>query len=307
MSSVVVFFSLPMLVASALKELRVRPGQDATLQCWGPRNAHITLLEWSRPELISQGYVFFFQDQRSYENYQHESFKGRVQLRDPSMKDGDVTVILRNVSVSDTGAYECQITTSSTRNGERVVKEFKHSINLTVTESVQINITAGQNVILPCRAPNIDSNSKAVVKWSRADLGKDYVLLYRDEQPDPEEQHPSFKNRVDLQNRQIKDGDASLILKDVTTADSGTYECRVFRRTNRRKRANLETDPISVISLKVDPPGQTGGDTEDGVSRGHAGLMAVLSLFAVIAALAIFIKLNPPPPLSCPSVCRNVL
>ncbi|CAI5660534.1 uncharacterized protein LOC102081106 [Oreochromis niloticus] len=291
MSSVVVFFSLPMLVASALKEVCVRPGEDATLQCWGPRNAHITLLEWSRPELISQGYVFFFQDQRSYENYQHESFKGRVELRDPSMKDGDVSVIVRNVSISDTGTYECQITTSSTRNGERVVKEFKHSINLTVTESVQINITAGHNVILPCRAPNIDSNSKAVVEWSRADLGKDYVLLYRDEQPDPEEQHPSFKNRVDLQDRKMKDGDVSLILKDVTTADAGTYECRVFRRrTNRRKRANLETDPISIIYLSVDPPGPM-----DGVSRRHPGLAAALSLFAVIAALAIFNKLKPPP------------
>ncbi|CAI5660531.1 unnamed protein product [Oreochromis niloticus] len=224
------------------------------------------------------------------------------------MKDGDVTVILRNVSVSDTGTYECQITTSSTRNGERVVKEFKHSISLTVTESVQINITAGHNVILPCRAPNIDSNSKAVVEWSRADLGKDYVLLYRDEQPDPEEQHPSFKNRVDLQDRQMKDGDVSLILKDVTTADSGTYECRVFRRTNRRMRANLETDPITTISLNV-APGQTGGHTEDGVSRGHAGLVAALSLFAVIAASAIFIKLKPPsPPLSFPSVCiKNIL
>uniref|UniRef100_A0AAX7UZK4 Ig-like domain-containing protein n=1 Tax=Astatotilapia calliptera TaxID=8154 RepID=A0AAX7UZK4_ASTCA len=292
MSSVVVFFSLHVLLASGLKELRVGPGQAATLQCWGPRDAHVTLLEWSRPELISQGYVFFFQDQRSYENYQHESFKGRVQLRDSSMKDGDVSVILRNVRVSDTGTYECEITTSSIRNGERVVKEFKHSINLTVTDTVQINITAGQNVILPCRAPNIDSNSKAVVEWSRADLGKDYVLLYRDEQPDPEEQHPSFKNRVDLQDREMKDGDVSLILKGVTTADRGTYECRVFRRrTNRRKRAHLETDPISVISLRVvDPPGHTG------VSRGHAGLVAALSLFAVIAALAIFIKLKPPQP-----------
>ncbi|XP_005950933.1 uncharacterized protein LOC102292267 [Haplochromis burtoni] len=296
MSSVVVFFSLPMLVASALKEVCVRPGQDATLQCWGPRDAHITLLEWSRPELISQGYVFFFQDQRSYENYQHESFKGRVQLRDSSMMDGDVSVIVRNVSISDTGTYECQITTSSTRNGERVVKEFKHSINLTVTESVHINITAGQNVILPCQAPNIDSNSKAVVKWSRADLGKHYVLLYRDEQVDPDEQHPSFKNRVDLQDKQMKDGDVSLILKHVTTADSGIYECRVFRRrTNRRKRAHLETPPISIISLSVDPPGQPGGHTEDGVSRGHPGLVAALSLFAVIASLAIFIKLKPPP------------
>ncbi|CAI5660558.1 unnamed protein product [Oreochromis niloticus] len=116
-------------------ELRVRPGQAATLQCWGPRDAHITLLEWSRPELISQGYVFFFQDQRSYENYQHESFKGRVQLRDSSMMDGDVTVIVRNVRVSDTGIYKCEITTSSTRNDERVVSEFKHSINLTVTDT----------------------------------------------------------------------------------------------------------------------------------------------------------------------------
>ncbi|XP_076737132.1 uncharacterized protein LOC101479875 isoform X2 [Maylandia zebra] len=123
-------------------ELRVGPGQAATLQCWGPRDAHVTLLEWSRPELISQGYVFFFQDQRSYENYQHESFKGRVQLRDSSMKDGDVSVILRNVRVSDTGTYECEITTSSIRNGERVVKEFKHSINLTVTDT---GFTEGQS------------------------------------------------------------------------------------------------------------------------------------------------------------------
>ncbi|XP_004570651.3 uncharacterized protein LOC101479875 isoform X1 [Maylandia zebra] len=142
MSSVVVFFSLHVLLASGLKELRVGPGQAATLQCWGPRDAHVTLLEWSRPELISQGYVFFFQDQRSYENYQHESFKGRVQLRDSSMKDGDVSVILRNVRVSDTGTYECEITTSSIRNGERVVKEFKHSINLTVTDT---GFTEGQS------------------------------------------------------------------------------------------------------------------------------------------------------------------
>ncbi|XP_013122367.2 uncharacterized protein LOC106097170 isoform X1 [Oreochromis niloticus] len=136
MSSVVVFFfSLHILLASGLKELRVSPGQAATLQCWGPRDAHITLLEWSRPELISQGYVFFFQDQRSYENYQHESFKGRVQLRDSSMMDGDASVTMRNVSVSDTGIYKCEITTSKTSSGQRVVSEFKHSINLTVTDT----------------------------------------------------------------------------------------------------------------------------------------------------------------------------
>lgn len=55
-----------------------------------------------------------------------------MELRDPSMKDGDVSVILKNVSTSDTGTYECEITA---RNKEGVTTETKHSVNLTVTTS----------------------------------------------------------------------------------------------------------------------------------------------------------------------------
>ncbi|KAL4008383.1 hypothetical protein ACER0C_002235 [Sarotherodon galilaeus] len=111
-----------------------------------------------------------------------------------------------------------------------------------------------KSVTLPCRAPN---NNIIVVEWSRADLEDEYVLLYRDDQFLPGIQHPSFKNRVDLQDRQMKDGDVSLILKDVTINDTGTYECQVFMRgTNMRKRANLVNDPISIITLRVVPPGE---------------------------------------------------
>ncbi|CAI5660139.1 unnamed protein product [Oreochromis niloticus] len=119
----------------------------------------------------------------------------------------------------------------------------------------QKNITAesGQNVTLTCRAPN---NNIIVVEWSRADLGDKHVLSYRDGHFVPENQHPSFKNRVDLQDRQMKDGDVSLILKDVMINDAGTYECRVVQGgTKRRKRAVLDVDPISIIYLRVvNPP-----------------------------------------------------
>ncbi|XP_005953351.1 programmed cell death 1 ligand 1-like [Haplochromis burtoni] len=145
-----------------------------------------------------------------------------------------------------------------------------------------ITAEPGQNATLPCRAPN-NSSSISVVEWSRADLGDEYVLLYRDELFDPEKQHPSFKNRVDLQDRQMKDGDVSLILNNVMINDNGTYECQVFMRgANMRKRANLVNEPISIIYLSVVPPGQTGGDTEDG----SVGLIVGLSLSAVLLVVA---------------------
>ncbi|XP_039463998.1 programmed cell death 1 ligand 1-like isoform X2 [Oreochromis aureus] len=150
-----------------------------------------------------------------------------------------------------------------------------------VTENKTMTAEPGQDITLTCRAPN--NNNIVVLEWSRADLGEKYVLLFRDELFDLEQQHPSFKNRVELQDRQMKDGDVSLILKDVTTNDTGTYECRVVQRgTKRRKRAVLKNDPISIVTLKVDPLGQTGGDTEDGGKNGSAGLIVGLSVPAVL-------------------------
>ncbi|CAI5660734.1 unnamed protein product [Oreochromis niloticus] len=137
----------------------------------------------------------------------------------------------------------------------------------------QTNITAesGQNIMLPCGAP---TNNKQIlaVQWSRADLKQEYVLLYRDEVFVPDNQHPAFKNRVDLQDRQMKDGDVSLILKNVMINDTGTYECRVFTRGTKHR--------MSTFGLSVVPP--LDGVETDRVSRGHFGLVAALSAFVVI-------------------------
>ncbi|XP_067380891.1 sodium channel regulatory subunit beta-3-like isoform X2 [Channa argus] len=118
------------------KEIEVKPGEDATLQCQCPRHADITLLEWSRPELKKDGYVFFYRNSRPYENYQHQFFMGRVELRnESSVKDGDVSVILKNVNISDTGTYECRIVISNPGSSGRTTTELKHLITLKVSES----------------------------------------------------------------------------------------------------------------------------------------------------------------------------
>ncbi|CAI5660767.1 unnamed protein product [Oreochromis niloticus] len=115
---------------------------------------------------------------------------------------------------------------------------------------------SGKDVTLPCQAPH---NNIIGVMWRKADLGEEYVYLNRRGHPQPQGQHPSFKNRVDLQDRHMKDGDVSLTLKNVTRNNTGTYECLVFEEETGSWKS------LSNISLTVvDPPGQTGGDTEDG-------------------------------------------
>uniref|UniRef100_A0A3B5LZT8 Ig-like domain-containing protein n=1 Tax=Xiphophorus couchianus TaxID=32473 RepID=A0A3B5LZT8_9TELE len=88
---------------------------------------------------------------------------------------------------------------------------------------VTITATVGENVILPCKDP--DQERIVAAEWSRTDLESGSVLLYRNLQFDPINQLPSYRNRVDLLVGQIQKGDASLVLQNTTTDDSGTYEC----------------------------------------------------------------------------------
>ncbi|KAK2863457.1 hypothetical protein Q5P01_002990 [Channa striata] len=104
-----------LVTCSASEEIKAKSGEDIILQCRGLREGAIELLEWTKPELKSEDYVFYFREERSYEKYQHPLFRGRVELRDPQMKEGDASVILKNVNISDTGTYECYVGTKGNR------------------------------------------------------------------------------------------------------------------------------------------------------------------------------------------------
>ncbi|XP_030580099.1 myelin-oligodendrocyte glycoprotein-like [Archocentrus centrarchus] len=116
------------------QDVQVKLGEDVTLQCQIPKNETISVLKWSRADLNTDGYVYFYRNRRSYENYQHPSFHGRVKLRNPEMKDGDVSLILENVMFNDTGIYECHIAVRNPGRSKRAHTEISHFINLTVTD-----------------------------------------------------------------------------------------------------------------------------------------------------------------------------
>ncbi|KAF1381075.1 hypothetical protein PFLUV_G00170720 [Perca fluviatilis] len=131
-------------ITSKLILLTVKPEQDVTLECRALSDGAVTLLQWNRRDLKDSDYVFFYRNRQAYERYQHPRYRGRVELRDPEMRNGDVSVVLKNVSVTDTGTYNCRVITTVGNETKRL--ESRQLINLTVTDS---DPTSGQEVEHP--------------------------------------------------------------------------------------------------------------------------------------------------------------
>ncbi|KAM9718296.1 butyrophilin-like protein 2 isoform 1-T1 [Menidia menidia] len=271
--------SIHLEVSSPVLRITAEAGQDSvTLPCGAGKETEIRAVDWNRDNQL-QDTVLHYINGRFESDRQHPSFKNRVDLQDRQMKDGDVSLILKNVKINDTGTYLCNVLTQHNFEPELI-----STINLEVSPPPGQRITAeaGQDsVTLPCGAGK-ETEIRAV-EWFRLDLDPDTVLFYRDGHFESDYQHPSFRNRVDLQDRQMKDGDVSLILKNVKINDTGTYQCKVYQ-------GGIGLELISSIHLEVSSPGtqegggEEGGDEEGGDKNASLGLTAGLpvSLLCVL-------------------------
>ncbi|XP_036066940.1 signal-regulatory protein beta-2 isoform X2 [Oryzias melastigma] len=222
---------------------------------------------------------------------QHKSYKNRVFLLDPQMKDGDLSVVLKNMKIEDSGTYQCRVLEQN--DPQREMKLIS-TINLQVSPPPPppppglITAKTGDDVTLRCGDTNI--NEVLVLEWIRTDLQEEEYVSFRMKPPaDPEGRPESFKNRVILKNSQMKDGDLSVVLENVNSNDTGTYQCRILQKGSRRKRSADQPHPISTIRLVVSPPPP---GEEDGASHGHLGLIAlpVLLLAVLVPAVGPQIK-----------------
>ncbi|XP_031170514.1 CD276 antigen homolog [Sander lucioperca] len=163
------------------------------------------------------------------------------------------------------------------------------------SDVIEITVHPGQDVNLPCQAP--DSFIRAL-EWTRPDLEPDTVLLYSDGHFETDDQNPSFKDRVELVDRELKNGDVSLILKNVSSIDNGTYKCGVKAGGPRRKKR--DSDPIRTIRtvrLQVTEPGLDSENSmndvpEDGNSSPvdlYVGLAAGVLILVVVAVVGVLI------------------
>ncbi|MEQ2171228.1 hypothetical protein GOODEAATRI_008522 [Goodea atripinnis] len=92
-------------------ELRVKSGDDASLQCQAPDHSEIIMVEWTLSKLPPGENVVFFwhKDKGVTSEDQNQAYRGRVELKDAQMTDGNVSVKLKNVSIDDSGTYKCKV------------------------------------------------------------------------------------------------------------------------------------------------------------------------------------------------------
>ncbi|XP_067380843.1 coxsackievirus and adenovirus receptor homolog [Channa argus] len=240
----------------------VHTGDAVLLLCQCHRGADIVLVKWIRPDLESEGSVFFFSDNQTYENYQHPSFCGRVELTDSQIKDGDVSVFLDNINIKDTGTYECYVGLKG--NSPQLINSFH--LKVKDSDHQQITVKSGDDVTLQCldhRGGDIEK-----LEWMRLDPEENIFFCINGmcEQ----------NSQVELRDPQMKDGDVSVILKNVNISNSGIYECYV---TNNGSKS----DVISSIHLTVTDLGGGGGGIWIGEDKDERlRLVVALSVITVI-------------------------
>ncbi|XP_029947916.1 junctional adhesion molecule-like isoform X2 [Salarias fasciatus] len=113
------------------------------------------------------------------------------------------------------------------------------------TDHPVIRAQIGQTVILPC---SYQSHTPVLVlRWNQTNIQaeheNDYVLLDRQGSLVTDHQLRRFQGRVELQDPKLENGNFSLILKNVTDSDDGTYECEIILKTTP------EFISLTIVSL----------------------------------------------------------
>nr|XP_055038302.1 butyrophilin subfamily 3 member A2-like [Misgurnus anguillicaudatus] len=90
-----------------------------------------------------------------------------------------------------------------------------------------LEVPLGGSVVLPCSVHSLLPLKDLKVEWRRSD-SQTLIHLYQDGDIRPDAQHQDYHDRARFFTEDIKHGNFSLLLKNLTAEDEGQYTCKVY-------------------------------------------------------------------------------
>ncbi|KAI7803995.1 hypothetical protein IRJ41_015763, partial [Triplophysa rosa] len=184
-------------------------------------------VEWKRSD--SQTLIHLYQDGDIRPDSQHEDYHDRAHFFTENIKQGNFSLLMKNVRQEDKGQYTCTVH-SGQETGETVV-EIKDVERLIVSGSDQsLSVYVGEDVTLNCSVDShIPPEHIEEVSWKKRVKDEHItVLLYQNNETFPDSSDEQYRDRVEFFIDEIHRGNFSLRLKRVRTEDKGLYMCHVF-------------------------------------------------------------------------------
>ncbi|XP_074504118.1 hemicentin-1-like isoform X2 [Sebastes fasciatus] len=168
-------------------------------------------------------------------------------------KSGDRYNVILQVTVTKTDYYRCVATQ------ETIYHQIYREIDVYISAVVEV-VAAGSDVILPCSPSTKQNIQSELFDWKKD--GQKDVFFYEDGVhynngvPRQDEQ---FKGRVSHFQDELKNGNASIIIRNTKVADSGDYTCD-FPRLQPRQIFHI----MLVVGAAPKPYVTILNPTEDG-------------------------------------------
>ncbi|XP_034533050.1 CD276 antigen-like [Notolabrus celidotus] len=89
----------------------------------------------------------------------------------------------------------------------------------------------GHYCVLPCSLQPTENVAEKTVEWTRSDLNPSYVHIFRQGRLLYDDINPSFLQRANLFEQELKNGNMSLKLSDLKISDTGTYTCKLITKS----------------------------------------------------------------------------
>ncbi|XP_056609737.1 uncharacterized protein LOC130426812 isoform X2 [Triplophysa dalaica] len=208
-------------------------------------------VEWKRSD--SQTLIHLYQDGDIRPDFQNEDYHDRAHFFTEDIKQGNFSLLLKNVRQEDEGQYTCTVH-SGQESGETVV-EIKDVERLIVSGSDQsLSVYVGEDVTLNCSVDShIPTEDIEEVSWKKRVQDKHItVLLYESNTTLLDASDERYTDRVEFFSDEIHRGNFSLRLKRVRTEDKGLYMCQVFAgRFSDNTTVILEQMGFSSLHIMV--------------------------------------------------------